>query len=62
MTKIVQVRPNSRSSPSSEYRHLIKRQQRIAEVIDLLTKEKFKNGVRILKLVLDHEEVKKLDQ
>ena len=62
MTKSAVLNPKPEPSASREYRRLVKRQQRIVEVIDMLTKEKFKNGVKILKLVLDHKEVKKLDR
>ena len=62
MTKSAVLSPKTEPSASREYRRLINRQKRIVEVIDMLTKEKFKNGVRILKLVIDHEEVKKLDR
>lgn len=62
MTKSAVLNTKTISSASAEYRRLIKRQQRIVDVIDMLTKEKFKNGVRILKLVMDHEAVKRLDR
>ena len=62
MTKSSVLITKPESSAGREYRRLIKRQKRIVEVIDMLTKEKFKNGVRILKLVMDHKEVKKLDR
>jgi hypothetical protein len=49
-----------RQSPIALYRQLIKRHQYIEKEMDKLMKEKTKNGLKILKLVLTHDEVKNL--
>jgi hypothetical protein len=49
-------------SPILKYRQLMKRQRQIEKDISRLMSEKESNGFKILKLVLDHQEVQKIHQ
>jgi hypothetical protein len=63
LTKLLDREMNAkRQSPTALYRQLIRRHQHIEKEMDKLMKEKTKNGVKILKLVLNDDEVKKLHQ
>ena len=58
----MRIRRNAAMQPKGRYVELVNRQQQIEKEIGKLTKEKVKNVLRIIRLVLDHEEVKKLHQ
>jgi hypothetical protein len=61
LTKLLDREMNAkRQSPTALYRQLIKRHQQIERKMDRLMRERTRNGIKILKLVLNHDELKKL--